>query len=107
MNKLLIILITFWFSSSTLAGNATGKISSIFVADDSTAVLFSLTTPINSTPRCNEDERFSINIRKPGGMAAYTAILEAKRQGYEVTVQGLNTCTNEWKSEDIKNVLLH
>ncbi len=40
-------------------------------------------------------------------MATYTAILEAKKQGYKVTVEGLNTCANEWKSEDLKNIKIH
>jgi len=107
MKKLLVIAITFLVTGNALAGNVTAKIASILVADDATAVLFTLTLPINGTPRCNEGERFSVDIRKPGGMAVFTAILEAKKQGYEVTVEGLNTCVNEWKSEDIMNVMLH
>lgn len=107
MNKILGIFIGLCFCGVSYAGNSTGKISSIYVADDSDAVLFALSSPIERTPRCNEAERFSINIRKPGGMAAYQAILEAKSQGYEVSVEGLNTCVNEWKSEDIKNIVLH
>ena len=107
MQKLLIIVSFFLLSNSAFAGNATGQISSIFVADDSTAVLFTLTSAIENTPRCNEGKRFSIELRKPGGMATYTAILEAKKQGFNVTVDGLNTCANEWKSEDLKNIKIH
>ena len=107
MYKLIIVLITLSFSNSVLSGNATGKITSILVADNSFNVLFMLNSEIEDTPRCNEEKRFSISLRKPGGVAAYTAILEAKKENYEVSVEGLNTCVNEWKSEDIKNIKLN
>jgi len=99
------IVIALMVSSSTFAGTATGKISAITVTNDSTVVLFSLTSPINKTPKCNEDGRFSINLRKPGGMTAYAAILEAKKQSYDVTVNGLNTC--DWRSENVKDITLY
>lgn len=76
------------------------------MADGSDAVPFVIAAPIDDSPRCNESGRFSISLRKPGGMAAFMALLEAKKQGYEVTVEGLNTCTNEWKAEDAKNIVL-
>ena len=107
MYKSIVLLTTLFFSNVVFSGNATGKITNIFVADNSFYVLFKLDSQINDTPRCNEKERFSISLRKPGGAAAYTAILEAKKEGYEVGVEGLNTCTNEWKSEDIKNIILN
>ncbi len=97
----------FLLHSVAVAGHPTGKIASISVADNSTAVLFTLSSAISDTPRCNEGQRFSIALHKPGGAAAYTAILEAKQQGYEVSVEGLNSCGNEWKSEDIKTIILH
>jgi hypothetical protein len=107
MHKLLFVLAALFFSNPSLAGNASGKITSIFVADGTPSALFMLNTAISETPRCNEAKRFSINLAKPGGMATYMAILEAKKQGYEVSVEGLNTCVNEWRSEDIKNILLN
>lgn len=107
MKSILVLVISFFLCSTAFAGNATGRVSSIHVADNSVVVLFSLSSEIEGSPRCNENRRFSIGINKPGGMAAYTALLEAKRQGYEVTVEGTNTCVNEWKTEDIKNILLH
>lgn len=107
MYKLIIVLTALVFSNGAFSGNATGKITNIFVADNSFYVLFKLSSKINDTPRCNEEKRFSISLIKPGGIAAYTAILEAKREGYEVDVEGLNTCVNEWKSEDIKNIILN
>ncbi|MBI3562348.1 MAG: hypothetical protein HY080_11615 [Gammaproteobacteria bacterium] len=93
-------------TSDALAGNAVGKITSITVADNSASILFKLDAPITDTPRCNETNRFSINLMKPGGMAAYIALLQAKQQNYRVTVTGLNTCSNEWMSEDSKNIIL-
>ena len=99
------IVIAFLVPANALAGTATGKISSITVTNDSSVVLFSLTSPINKTPKCNEEGRFSIQLRKPGGMTAYTAILEAKKQDYEVTVNGLNTC--DWRSENVKDITLY
>lgn len=107
MHKLIIGLAALIYSGAAIAGSATGKIATVLVADGAAAVLFTLTSELSDTPRCNEARRFSIDLRKPGGVAAYMAILEAKRQGYIVSVEGLNTCTNEWKSEDIKNVVLH
>jgi hypothetical protein len=105
MKILSFIVIAFLASANALAGTSTGKISSITVTNDSSVVLFSLTSPINKTPKCNEEGRFSIQLRKPGGMTAYTAILEAKKQDYEVTVNGLNTC--DWRSENVKDITLY
>ena len=107
MYKITILLISLALSNNAFSGNATGKITTIFVADNSFYVLFMLNSNINNTPRCNEEKRFSLSLQKPGGFAAYTAILEAKKEGYEVNVEGLNTCANEWKSEDIKNIKLN
>jgi len=104
--KLILLLATLLFSISAFSGTSKGKITNIYVADNSFFVLFKLDSDIKDTPRCNEQKRFSISLGKPGGMAAYTAILEAKRNNYVVSVKGLNTCVNEWKSEDIKNIIL-
>jgi hypothetical protein len=106
MNRLIILFVTLLYSGLSFAGSATGKVTTVFVADGSPSVLFVLNTQINNTPRCNEEGRFSLALNKPGGMAAYMAILEAKKQGYDVHVEGTNTCTNEWKSEDIKNITI-
>lgn len=105
MKRLSTLIIAFLVSSNALAGTATGKISTITVTNDSTVVLFTLTSSISKTPSCNEEGGFSIQLRKPGGMTAYTAILEAKKQGYEVKAEGLNICA--WKSEDVKDITLY
>ena len=106
MNKILFLIAVLVYPGFALAGSATGKITSIFVANNSASVLFMLDSLINDTPNCNEAKRFSIDLRKPGGMAAYMAILEAKKYGFEVRTEGLNTCINEWNSEDIKFITL-
>lgn len=107
INRVAMLLSALVLSSQALAGGATGRVATIVVADDSPVVLFTLAARIEGTPRCNEGQRFAIHLGKPGGMAVYTALLEAKREGYEMGVEGLNTCTNEWKSEDVRNVQLY
>ena len=94
----------FAYTSTVFAGNAVGRVGTITIANDSHAVLFQLDREIDNTPRCNESKRFSIHLQKPGGMAAYMALLSAKQQGYTVLIEGLNNCANEWKSEDIKTI---
>ena len=95
------------YTGTVFAGSAVGHITTITVANDNYAVLFQLDKPIDDTPRCNESRQFSIHLKKPGGPAAYTAILEAKRQDYTVRVEGLNNCSNEWKSEDVKTITFY
>ena len=107
MYRQLMLLCAVFCSGQVYAGSAVGKITNIHVADNSVYVLFMLDSDISNTPRCNEKGRFSISLRKPGGSAAYTAILEAKREGYQVRVEGLNTCSNDLRSEDIRNITLY
>ena len=93
-------------ASTAMAGTATGRIATITVHNDQHAVLFQLDKPIDKTPRCNESQHFAIHLLKPGGMAAYMAVLEAKQQGYTVVIEGMNNCSNEWKSEDVKSIIM-
>jgi hypothetical protein len=104
MLKSILSLFLLAYAGAVMAGSAVGRVSTITVANDSYAVLFQLDNPIENTPSCNEAKRFSINLQKPGGMAAYMALLEAKQQGYTVLVEGLNNCSNDWKSEDAKTI---
>jgi len=87
------------------AGTALGHITLIKVANDYYAVLFQLDKPITGSPHCNESQQFSIHLQKPGGMATYMAVLQAKREGY-ILVEGLNHCSYERKSEDVSSVVL-
>ncbi|TVZ41830.1 hypothetical protein P886_1180 [Alteromonadaceae bacterium 2753L.S.0a.02] len=105
--KIAIIFLGMLISQVAFCGVATGKIQSIEISDSNTAILFSMNTAIENTPRCNDKQMFSINLAKVGGEAAFTALLEAKLREYEVTVTGLNTCVNEWKAEDIKTIKIH
>lgn len=107
MLKIVVSILMLSFSNYVLSGSATGKVSSVLVSDNTLSVLFTLDTEIEDTPRCNERKKFSILLRKPGGAAAYTAILEAKKEGYEVHVEGLNSCSNDWKSEDLKSIEMY
>ena len=107
MSKFICIGIILAYTSLAQAGTATGKITTIEVADDSIAVLFMLSSALEDTPRCNEAKRFAINLRKPGGVASYMALLEAKRKEYVISIEGLNTCGNEWKSEDVKRIIIN
>jgi hypothetical protein len=104
MRYLILVLLLYCITGIATAGTATGRVTAITVANDDYAVLFQLENPIEKTPRCNESKRFSIHLKKPGGMASYMAILAAKQHGYTVLIEGLNNCSNEWKSEDVKTI---
>lgn len=104
MSIRLLLLALLCYSGTVVAGSAVGRIATVTVANDNYAVLFQLDKPIENTPRCNESKRFSIHLQKPGGMASYMALLDAKQQGYTVVVDGLNNCSNEWKSEDVRSI---
>jgi hypothetical protein len=102
----LLYLLLLCYTGVASAGTATGRVAAITVSNDDHAVLFQLDKPINNTPRCNESQRFSVHLAKPGGMASYLALLAAKQQGYIVLIEGLNNCANEWKSEDVKSIII-
>ena len=104
MNTRLLSFALLCYVGTVSAGSAAGRVTAITVSNDDHAVLFQLDKPIEKTPRCNESQRFSVHLAKPGGMAAYMALLQAKQQGYTVLIEGLNNCSNEWKSEDVKSI---
>jgi len=87
-----------------LAGTASGRVTSIYSANDSPAVLFMLDGELQDSPHCNKSGRFAIDTSKTGGANVYRALLEAKARGYSVAATGLNTCAIEWKSEDLRNL---
>lgn len=106
MSFRLLTLLLIFATNTAFAGSAVGHVTRVTVANDNYAVLFQLDKPIDNTPRCNEYKRFAIHLKKPGGMAAYMALLEAKQQSYTIEVEGLNNCSNDWKSEDVKTITL-
>lgn len=89
-----------------MAGSATGRIATIEITNHLPAILFTLDAEIQGTPRCNEYERFAVDLRKIAGDEVYEALLLARREGYVVRVEGLNTCAADWKSEDVKSITL-
>jgi hypothetical protein len=107
MARRLLYLLLLCHAGAVMAGSANGHVTTITVANDTYVVLFHLDKPIENTPRCNESQRFSIHLQKPGGMAAYMAMLAAKQQGYTISVEGLNHCSNDWKSEDVRTITVN
>ena len=104
MLKRIFLILVLAFPAVALAGSASGRVSRIYTANDSPVVLFAVEGGLHDTARCNESGRFAILTTKKGGSNVYRAILEAKVRGYTVVVTGLNTCSNDWKSEDVRNV---
>jgi hypothetical protein len=107
MSKRVLLIVLLLFPAVAFAGSASGRVTSIFVANDSAVVLFKLDGELRDSPRCNESGRFAIQTAKKGGANVYRAILEAKARGYTVVVKGLNTCATNWKSEDVRNLEIH
>ncbi len=102
-----LILLSSCYRNADMASSVAGQVASISVANDNYAILYSLNNPIKDPPRCNESHRFSIHLKKSGGIASYMTLLEARQQGYTVTVVGLNHCSNEWKSEDVTTLTIN
>lgn len=100
------IMVGMLYMPALLAGTARGTVANVYVSNSSPAVLFDLNSGIEDTPRCNESGRFAIDTGKFGGTASFHALMEAKREKYTVSVQGLNTCVADWKSEDVKYIHL-
>ena len=68
MKRFIFIITAVLYGGLACAGTGQGKVTSIHVADGSSAVLFKLDSALRDTPRCNEGKRFSINLGKPGGL---------------------------------------
>ena len=100
----LLLMLT---SSTAFAGTAIGRVTSITVSNNSDTVLFQINKPIHNTPRCNATGQFALHLKKPGGMAAYMALLEAKKHSYTVLIDGMNNCSGNWQSEDIRTIKLN
>lgn len=100
----LLLMLT---STTAFAGTAIGRVTSIIVANNHDTVLFQVNKPIHNTPHCNATGQFAIHLSKPGGMAAYMALLAAKQHGYTIMVEGINQCSGKWQSEDIRTIRLN
>ena len=102
----LLLAGTATFGVNANAGMVTGLVTEIHVANHSRLFAFGVDTPIKDTPRCNEAGWFAVDLGKPGGEAILELLLAAKRDKQPVFVEGLNTCGIEWKSENVKMVIL-
>ena len=91
---------------SANAGQGSGRVVMVQLATHSKIVVFALDGENKEPPRCNETNRYAVNLSEPGGEVIFQSLLAAKRHGYRVRVTGLGTCRNEWKAEDTKLVVL-
>lgn len=98
------LLLTLVMTGTLQAGTATGNVTWIQVNNYSNAVLFSLNTSIEKTPKCNERNQFAIDLLQPAGNAIYQLLLDARRYGYVITVNGLNTCAVFYEAEGVKTI---
>ena len=106
LNRILPFLLMF-ITSTAYAGTAIGHVGAVIVANNHDTILFHMNTSIHNTPSCNETGQFAIHLDKPGGMATYMALLAAKEKGYTVMVDGMNSCSGNWKSEDLRTLRLN
>lgn len=106
MLKIVLLASLLALCTTVQAGDARGLVKHISVGNNSDVVLFNLTSKNDDIPRCNETGKYSVLLITAGGLAAYQALLEAKRNGYIVRVEGTNACKFHWKSEDVRNLTL-
>jgi hypothetical protein len=106
MAKIIFALVALLYVPAVFAGTASGTVESIQVASDSPAVRFKLDAPIEDTPRCNQTGWFAFDLRKETGKTMLEVLLVAKQNGFTVSVEGLNTCVSDWKSENVKNLVI-
>lgn len=107
MYKRFLALVLIFTSSTAFAGTAIGHVTAIIVANNKHTVLFKVNTTIHNSPRCNETGQFALHLDKPGGMATYMALLAAKQKNFTVMVDGTNSCSGNWKSEDLRALRLN
>jgi hypothetical protein len=88
------------------AGTASGRITHIELSNNSNAVLFSTSSAIDKTPRCNTLGLFALDLTQTGGPAMYELLLDARQYGYVLTVTGLNICTVYLEAEAVKKIVL-
>ena len=104
--KLKVFLLLFIMNNSASAGTVTGKIGTIRISNSLNTIAFDLTGPIKNTPNCNDLGMFSISMFKESGDIFHSAIMEAKKNNWTVSVTGLNTCVAHPKAEDVKYITI-
>ncbi len=88
------------------AGEGRGYVTEMKASTTSDVVMFSLSSGIENTPRCNEEKMLSINLNQAGGQAVFSLPKFAVENNLEIKAYGLNTCKGYWKSEDVKDILV-
>lgn len=102
VSALIFILAT---SVWAFAGDAAGPVGTIWASPTSSFVMFNVASTSTEYHRCNESQRYSIDLRKPGGDATYALLMLAKQENYRIQVESLNTC-NPFDAENIRNLLI-
>ncbi len=97
------VVFSITMSITAFASDTSGPVGTIWASPSSTFVMFTVTNPNTKYERCNESQRFSIDLRVLGGEATYQLLLLAKRESYRVKVESLNTC-NPFDAENIRNL---
>ncbi|MFK8015251.1 MAG: hypothetical protein AB8G17_07405 [Gammaproteobacteria bacterium] len=103
MKRTSLLICLLLMSAGAAAGDAAGTLGAVWASPTSTFVMFVVVDPSAEYHRCNESQRYSLDLRQPGGEATYQLLLLAKRENYTVAVEGLNTC-NPFKAENIRNL---
>jgi len=103
MKRTILLVCLLVTSMNAAAGDASGTLGAIWASPTSTFVMFVVVDPTAEYHRCNESQRYSLDLRQPGGAATYRLLMLAKQENYTVEVEGLNTC-NPFKAENIRNL---
>ena len=104
--KLYYLIIGLFFSSTCLAGEATGKVIDLRASNTSNSVVFAMSRPIEEPASCNEWQMFGIDIETPAGHAVFELVRLAFLHELDIEVHGLGTCIAHWRSEDVKDVAI-
>ena len=99
---LFFILVTFSFPSQ--ASSWEGIVTQIDLTLTSHVVLIELSGKLENAPRCNKKGRYAIDTRLPSGKLAMAFIRTSYEHKKWVSAIGLNTCSNHFKAEGLKNI---
>jgi hypothetical protein len=104
-----LVLILFLLSTSALAGDGQGSISSLFPTTNTDAgvvfVRLAGANAHNSKPACSGVE-WALSLSTPAGRGVYATLLSAQAQAKSVIVYGFNTCSVWGDRESIAGVVL-
>lgn len=106
VRQILRVLVFLNLLEISFAGTVIGRVAEIEVSSISPIVFVRIDGKLVGTPRCNESQRFVIDVGKPGGKNSVDALWSAKNFDHSVEVLGLNTCRANWHAEDVKKVIV-